>query len=91
MRTFASRFGIQNERSDELDASIVCFIASKVFISSLQNPFVFVRWFRWLTTLAMDAQFFSVDICSLYDAIVYLDTTTAARSLPGAGATRPQQ
>jgi erythromycin esterase len=46
---------------------------------------------RSIGALAMDGQFFSADICSLYDAIIYFDTTTASRSLPGAGARHQRQ
>ena len=42
--------------------------------------------FRSIGALAMDGQFSSADIRSLYDAIIYLDTTTSSRSLPRVGA-----
>ena len=38
--------------------------------------------FRSIGAIAMDGQFMSADIRSLYDAIIYLDTTSASRSLP---------
>jgi erythromycin esterase-like protein len=44
--------------------------------------------FRSIGALAMDNQFFSTDLSGLFDAIIDLDTTTASRSLPGAGANR---
>jgi hypothetical protein len=41
--------------------------------------------FRSIGALAMDTQFCSADLCSLSDAIIYIDKTTASRSLPDVG------
>jgi erythromycin esterase-like protein len=41
--------------------------------------------FRSIGALAMDEQFALANLCSLYDAIIYLDQTSASRLLPGAG------
>jgi erythromycin esterase-like protein len=41
--------------------------------------------FRSIGALAMDEQFALANLCSLYDAIIYLDQTSASCLLPGAG------
>jgi erythromycin esterase len=44
--------------------------------------------FRSIGALATSSQFWPTNIRGLYDAIIYLDKTTASRSLPGAGTKR---
>jgi len=50
MTSFSSRFGFDNADAEGAIASISRFVEPQAIISSLQNPFVFASWNRWINT-----------------------------------------